>query len=603
MLRPPVFEIPLRPRVASHRRLAPGRASVLCASLLAVSAVACPGAHAMQQNVARKQPAKHYYVRKAGSDTARGTKVRPFATISRAAAVARQGDVVVVGPGHYRETIGLRASGGVTFRGARHHKTVIDGEGTRDFGFVSNIEDLEGITIQGFQIAHQVRAGISMVGSGAVIRRNYVHDVGQAGTVLSAGIRVIDGVANRVERNVVSDIGPGGESMGVLLLSTRGSLVADNEIRLVRKEGIRDWRGLDNMIMDNSVSLAWTGIALNTSTGSAVLNNYLHDNVQGFNPKHVSSPPALTYWRLSQPHVSRFSHNTVYRSLSSSVALATNLPIADYIDVYNNVFSGAGDAFVADAPVARGQHVSLDGNFYSTNGGRPRWVYHAGYDYERDGYADLAGMRSALGWERTGRTDAPASVPIGAKSPQASVFSRLDGNLLEDGFGRQLGATDLPTESTAWIRYAMRPIRVTPKSSETLSDAATLVDGQHHTYWQTADSAPRSVTFDLGRARKITHIVLDVYTHFNQRAVRGYRFEVSKHGRAYWTVLAGENPDSEGSSFKYALRKPTRARYLRFRLLDTFCQNYAPRTQCGDQFIVSELAAGRLAHRRERRRR
>src|SRR4051812_42023247 len=71
-----------------------------------------------------------------GSDGADGTPSAPLKTISRAAAVARPGDAVLVGSGRYREEVGLsRAQSGVVFRGVGATRPVVDGEGSRAFGF------------------------------------------------------------------------------------------------------------------------------------------------------------------------------------------------------------------------------------------------------------------------------------------------------------------------------------------------------------------------------------------------------------------------------------------------------------------------------------
>ena len=55
--------------------------------------------------------AEEYHVAKSGSDLNPGTKDAPFLTISKAATVARSGDVVTVHAGTYREWVNPRNSG------------------------------------------------------------------------------------------------------------------------------------------------------------------------------------------------------------------------------------------------------------------------------------------------------------------------------------------------------------------------------------------------------------------------------------------------------------------------------------------------------------
>ena len=67
--------------------------------------------------------AAEVYVSPSGNDKAAGTEKAPFATIARAAAAAKPGDTVKIGPGIYRERISFRRSGKkgapVTFAGTR----------------------------------------------------------------------------------------------------------------------------------------------------------------------------------------------------------------------------------------------------------------------------------------------------------------------------------------------------------------------------------------------------------------------------------------------------------------------------------------------------
>ncbi len=65
-----------------------------------------------------------------------------------------------------------------------------------------------------------------------------------------------------VSDNRIYDVGPGGESMGIWLLFAEHMTVEDNEVFLVRKEGIRDWGGLQNTFIGNRLYLNWCGITL-----------------------------------------------------------------------------------------------------------------------------------------------------------------------------------------------------------------------------------------------------------------------------------------------------------------------------------------------------
>jgi parallel beta-helix repeat protein len=511
-----------------------------------------------------------WHVAPDGNDTSVGSENAQFATISRAAEVARSGDTVLVASGRYRERILLSTrSSGVTFRGVGATRPIIDGEDQRAAGFASN-GTVSVVTIANFEITRQTDIGIQISGKDNVVADNVIHHVGLTGPEHVFGVRVVYGDGGRIERNTIHDIGPGAEATGVHLTNSREVSVSRNVIYLIRKEGVRDWMGLDNQISGNRIFLTWAGIALNSSTGSLVDANYVYDSVHGIYPKHMSQPGVLSYWKLTAARWSRIESNTVYRSGDSSIVVASNAPISDYISVKENVFSGAGSSFIADEPRTRSSNVVFEDNTYSNSGGAPPWLYHVGYNWTTDGARDLPALRSMLGWELSG-TFAPTSSPT------------------------ELESRPVPASPATWRPYEMKPIHSTsPGTWYTKTHLGDASDGRHHTYWLSSTGENESVTFDLGVARPISHFVLDVYAHFDKRNVRGYRFEVSDDDRTYRTVLEGTNPDSAGSSYKYALPEIVTARYVRFVLVDTFCDSYAPRTGCGPYFVLSDLRAGLL---------
>ncbi|MBO6045738.1 MAG: DUF1565 domain-containing protein, partial [Bacteroidales bacterium] len=76
--------------------------------------------------------AEEYHVAKNGSDLNPGTKDAPFLTISKAATIARSGDVVTVHAGTYREWVNPRNSGSdkyarITYQAAEGEEVWIKG--------------------------------------------------------------------------------------------------------------------------------------------------------------------------------------------------------------------------------------------------------------------------------------------------------------------------------------------------------------------------------------------------------------------------------------------------------------------------------------------
>ena len=537
-----------------------------------------------------------YYVTPAGNDTADGTTSAPFQTISKAAATARAGDTVLVGSGTYPESVPVTysATGGVTFRGVGPTPPVLDGGGTRKWGFINNVAT--GLTIENFEITGQTDAGIYTTGNGADINNNYIHDVGSPSVVHSNAIRIVQGSGAKVRNNIVSSIGPGSESMGIWLLQTRDATVQANSVSLVRKEGIRDWQGLDNLIRDNRTFLNWAGISLNTSTGSTVVNNYTYDNVLGVSIKHTSYRSVLDYWKLSSAEWTHVWHNTAWRNSAAGIDIGSSNEPYDYVDVEDNILASGGRAEVHDIPSLAGDNVLFDGNAYATGADAARYLYKAGWD-SKPGISDWGSYTSSTGWEAHGRQLDPALVNPGRGNldyPAASPAA-AGGVALDDPLGAQLGARGLPAPPQTWTPYPMKAIASSsPNSWYTKVHLQDTVDNDQQSYWLSDSSSNEFVTYDLGTARTFDHAVLTVFGHFDKRNIRGYRFEISDDGTHWTKALEGTNADSAGAAYAYAFPRPTTARYVRFTMLDTFCDSYSPDSGCGEYFVFSDLKLGSI---------
>ena len=518
--------------------MSPGR---VLAVVAAVFAVAPSGA-----------PAATYTVSPSGDDASVGSVAAPFRTITRAAQVARAGDVVQVTPGVYAETVPLSsANSGAIFRGVGRTRPVIEGGNVRTRGFYNN--GASGIAIENFEITGQTTAGIFTAGSNNLISRNVIHHVGSPRVRESQGVRVNRGTGNRVAGNVIHHIGPGAGSIGIHLLESRDGIVEDNTTYLIRKEGMRDWKGLDNTLRRNRSFLNWAGISLGTSTGSTVVDNVAYENTIGIVAKHLSYSRVLDYWGMSVGKWSTVAHNSVFRSTDASMWIAQSGDPLDYLDVRENAFSGAGTAFLRDAPSLRGPHIRVESNSYSNTGGTPRYVYKAGYSSD-PGVLLWDLVRSSIGWELT--------------APPADA-----------------GARGVGLAQPSWTPYRMKPVDSSSKGTYyTRTHLNKASDNIQSTYWLTAGNKDEQVSFDFGRQRRFDHLQLTIYSHLDPRNPRTVRFEVWD-GSAWKVVHEATNPDTEGSAYYYELEEPVTARFLKMTLVETFG---------GDHFVVSDLEAGLL---------
>ena len=512
-------------------------------AILAVAFVAAPASAS----------AATYTVSPSGADANPGTSASPFKTISRATQVAKAGDTVNVTPGVYAETVSLTsANSGATFRGVGATRPVIAGDDTRASGFDNH--GANNITIENFEITGQTTVGIFTEGSNNTISRNVIHHIGAPSIRESEGIRVNRGAGNRVAGNVIHHIGPGSESRGIWLLESRDGIVEENTTYLIRKDGMRDWKGLDNTLRRNRSFLNWVGLSLNTTTGANVVDNMIYENTQGLQLKHLSYSRVLDYWGLTFGKWSTVTHNTVFRSTETSAWIAQSEDPLDYLDLSNNAFSGAGTAFLRDAPSLRGLHVKVDSNSYSDVGGKPRYLYKAGYGSD-PGLLDWSLVRSLLGWELTAPPD-------------------------------DAGARGTAVADPKYTPYRMTPVDSSSKGTYyTTNHLNKTSDNIQDTYWLTATNSDEYVTFDFGQQRTFNVLQLTLYSDLDSRNPRNVKFEVSNDGVTWKKVYEGTNPDTAGAAYYYDLPQAETARYLRYTMVDNFG---------GDYFVMSDLEAGLL---------
>jgi hypothetical protein len=525
-----------------------------------------------------------------GSDRNNGREKKPVRTITRAAALARRGDEVSVRSGRYPEMVRLtRKSNGVVFRAAPGAHPIVDGERKLPYGF--NARHTSNVRISGFEVRGQTVSGVQIQGTRNIVRDMNIHDVGINGQNASQGIAIIRGAHNRVEGNRIHAIGPGFESRGIWLLQTRQAKVTRNVIYLVRKDGIRDWQSLDDRLTSNRIFLNHNGISFNQTTGAYAANNHLAYNQVGFVAKHVSSPPVLNYWSLPRGRLSRFWHNTIEHSNETGLWIGNSEEPLDHLNVANNVIRGGGYTFVRDVPSLRGPNVSVDGNMYVRLGSQPSAIYKAEWGREPPPLTSWSQYQKLVGWDSHGWLT------------NAGVRRRPeDGVNLHDRYKRQLGAQDVPGPAQGWQPITMTPIDSSSSGTWfTEKHLRDVVDGNSATYWLTGTAANEFITFDLHGRQTLDTLIATVHGHFDERNVHGYRFEVSDDRKKWRTIAKGANPDMAGSSLKYKLEKPVRARYLRYTMVDTSCISYAPRTSCGEYFVVPDIAAGLLSPGKRRR--
>ncbi|HDX9688830.1 TPA: right-handed parallel beta-helix repeat-containing protein [Bacillus thuringiensis] len=132
-----------------------------------------------------------YYVSPAGSDLNPGTLNQPFATIQKAANVAKEGSTIYIRGGVYNQKVRVTHSGAsgapITFQNYQNEKVILDGSKVKleDDGLFT-IEDKNYIQVNGLEFRNlkstkisEIPIGIYITGTGSniEIRNNYIHHI------------------------------------------------------------------------------------------------------------------------------------------------------------------------------------------------------------------------------------------------------------------------------------------------------------------------------------------------------------------------------------------------------------------------------------------
>ncbi|HDR7962730.1 TPA: right-handed parallel beta-helix repeat-containing protein [Bacillus wiedmannii] len=133
----------------------------------------------------------NYYVSPTGKDLNPGTLDRPFATIQKAANVAKEGSTIYIRGGIYNQKVRVTHSGAsgapITFQNYQDEKVILDGSKVKleDDGLFT-IEDTSYIHVKGLEFrnlkstkVNETPIGIYITGTGSYIdiRNNYIHHI------------------------------------------------------------------------------------------------------------------------------------------------------------------------------------------------------------------------------------------------------------------------------------------------------------------------------------------------------------------------------------------------------------------------------------------
>jgi len=238
-----------------------------------------------------------FYVAPTGSDTNPGSSALPWATLQRAANVARPGDTVFVQPGVYAGAKFSR-SGLSTARIAFVGRAgaVINRPGPLNTNNDNLwIRNAHYITLTGFESKTAPRSGIAIQGEpdapvlGIVLRNNFCHDNGRWGIFTGYAQNV------RIERNTTTF---SGLEHGIYVSNSADNpLILNNLVHHNRSSGIQ---------INADPALAGDGII----TGAVIANNIVYEN-------GVGGGAAIN---LASVRSSTIRNNLLYNNHASGIA-------------------------------------------------------------------------------------------------------------------------------------------------------------------------------------------------------------------------------------------------------------------------------------------
>jgi hypothetical protein len=485
--------------------------------------------------------------------------VTPKKTIQQAVNCTVAGDTVVVAGGTYSEEVSLTRSG-LNIQGYAAERPVIDGGNVRARGFYSpNTLTVSDITIDGFEIKGQTQYGIYVQGSNKLnfrIRNNYIHHIPVRGIW-------VNGTNHLIERNEIFMIGRAQEAMGILVDQASNVLTQDNQTYFITKTGIRDYGGRNNIYRNNISYANAAGMDLNSSHGGVfAYNNYIYNNAAGgLFAKHTTGEFGFN----------RFWHNTIYGNEFVSVSIGIGLPIHDYLDIRNNIFSQAGCMHLGDYPWENGTHIIVDGNLYHRAAGNLPKLYRDSSSGNCDtGQATLSAVQQATAYEDNGLEFDPQLIdPEHGNLDYPSTSPATNGSLmLSSPLGKQLGARGLTQTSPDFVSLPLTAIA----ASTNFSLAANTTDNLFHTTWNSGSfNSNQWIIYDLGSPKTFRYFAA-IYWSASQDHVNNFTLQVSDDNVNYTTVYTSGSQLVSGFAnlHNHELPSPVTARYVKFVMIDNF---------------------------------
>ncbi|MGZ5431372.1 MAG: right-handed parallel beta-helix repeat-containing protein [Thermoanaerobaculia bacterium] len=332
--------------------------------------------------------AVNHYVATNGNDANAGSLAAPFRTITKAAKVAKPGDVVNVRAGTYSDIVYILSKGTpsawITFQPYGNETVVLDGTGSAADTTLVQIYEAQYVEVRGFEIRNATKSGLHAYASDHIrIVGNTTHHNQRNGISVStvAGDVAADFTisGNTVHDNNLENrfhTASSGWGQGIGVFRGDGATITDNKV--YRNHG----EGIDFILTDNGVA-----------RGNEVFDNY-GINIYLDNAQNITVDANLlyttydtAYYRHSAPAHGVAVANEIYEyaNLSSHLTITNNVIIGGRTGFYhgnydrnaglantvvaNNTFYGAAWTLVRLDTAAHTNTEFVNNVFVQTGGG------------------------------------------------------------------------------------------------------------------------------------------------------------------------------------------------------------------------------------------
>ena len=296
-------------------------------------------------SIAARASAAEWYVATTGNDAGSGAITAPLRTITKAASLARGGDVINVRGGVYNEVVKISSKGTSTarivFQSYPGEKAIIDGTGSASGTNLVQLTGSEYVDFSGFEVRNATRIGVcGWGGRGVRILNNDIHHSTRGGIYFGysawGSVSDVTITGNSVHENVLENqyhTMSGGWAQAIGLQYTDGVQVVGNRIFSNDGEGIAFIQSDNGLARGNEVADNFSvGIYLDNAQYTTVDANLIYSSGDS------------RYYRNGYPAAGIGSANETYSTSNplTNLTITNNIIVDTRWGIYYGAYESGG---------------------------------------------------------------------------------------------------------------------------------------------------------------------------------------------------------------------------------------------------------------------